>query len=176
MWFKKVPDELLVSFIQNLPVLSHQTSACARLTTLLLNASLLLFWALRAVMPRPERSVKRPMRRAGTPSPTSRLMGSKCSDLLESRWGTRRMRCVLPFGLAAGEARLLLVLVFGAANPVCPGGGGGMFGVAAIAPFAERRRLRSCGKTLAEVVFDVGLKPCETEAWRAFAAGRRRWP
>ncbi len=48
---------------------------------------------------------------------------------------------------------------------------------ATITPFAERRRRRSCGKTLPEVEFDDGrLKPCETDAWRPFAAGRRRWP
>ena len=73
------------------------------------------------------------------------------------------MRCVLEFGLAAGEARLLLVPL-PALVLLCAGGGGAMLGVAAIAPFAERRRRRSCGKTLAEVVFDGGLKPCETEA------------
>ena len=43
-------------------------------------------------MPRPERSVKRPILRGASPSLTSRAIGSNRSERRESRWGTRRIR------------------------------------------------------------------------------------
>jgi len=43
-------------------------------------------------MPRPERSVKRPILRGVSPSLTSRAIGSNLSERRESRWGTRRIR------------------------------------------------------------------------------------
>ena len=71
-----------------LPV-SNQTSAWPRLTTLDLNASLLLL--LPACV---EWSVKRPMQSGGSPWRTSRLMASKWRERLDSSWGTRQMRWV----------------------------------------------------------------------------------
>jgi hypothetical protein len=47
-------------------------------------------------MPNPERSVKRPIRSAGSPSTTSRVIGSKRRERRLSRCGTRRIRWDAP--------------------------------------------------------------------------------
>ncbi len=85
-----------MSRMKKRPPDSTQISAWARETTLERKASLLEPRALTAARPRPERSVNRPIRRAGSPSLRSRLMGSKRSERRESRWGTRRMRWDAP--------------------------------------------------------------------------------
>ena len=83
-------------------------------------------------MPRPERSVKRPILRGVSPSLTSRAIGSNLSERRESRWGTRRMRW-------EGREEGLLM-----AERVVAGWGGGVCEFAgcwlASAP-ADRRRL-----------------------------------
>lgn len=81
-----------MSLIQNLPPASAQISAWARETTLDLKASLLEPREFATVIPRPDLSVKRPIRRAGSPSLTSLEIGSKRRERRESRWGTRRIR------------------------------------------------------------------------------------
>ena len=48
----------------------------------------------REARPWPERSVKRPMRRTGSPDLTVRVMGSKRRERRDSSWGTRRMRWI----------------------------------------------------------------------------------
>jgi len=67
-WFRNVPELLFVSLTKNLPPLSTHISAWARDTTLDLKASFLEPRALTAASSKPERSVKRPIRKEGSPS------------------------------------------------------------------------------------------------------------
>ena len=50
----------------------------------------------------PERSVKRPIRSAGLPSTTSRVIGSKHKERRLSRCGTRQIRCETPGVMGTG--------------------------------------------------------------------------
>lgn len=86
-----MPDEDFVSLMKNLPD-SNQISAWERETTFDLKASLLEERRLAALRPIPDLSVNLPMRRGGSSSLRSRVMGSKRRVRRESRWGTRRMR------------------------------------------------------------------------------------
>lgn len=85
LWFRNVPEEDLVSRMKNLPAGSTQISAWALETTFDLNASLFDPSAFIAERPRPERSVKRPMRSGGSLSLRSREMGSNLRERRESR-------------------------------------------------------------------------------------------
>ena len=95
-----MPLDDLVSLIKNFPPFLTQISAWARETTLDLKASLFVPRALTAARPIPERSVKRPMRRAGSISRKSRVMASNRRERRESRCGTSRMQNVALAGVA----------------------------------------------------------------------------